>query len=269
MQIDKSITAGLMIAALTFGSPVGAFELDKAREQGASPQEAFKAAKEYYYSGKKSEAAIAFSFAADQGHAISQWKLGRMYAAGDGVNKDEVKAFKYFSRVARQHRDGLSPWSREARFVSSAFVALGSYYLTGIQDSGIRPNAVRARQIFSLAASYYGDPDAQFNLGRMYLTGTGADKDAQLAAKWLQSAARKGHYRAQAMLGEMLFTGRDEFKSRPVYGLMWLNIARNSALRPADDWIYESHERAFALANKKQRRRAMSLTKKWRDLAGR
>ena len=41
--------------------------------------------------------------AADKGHAVAQWKLGRMYAEGDGVPQSDLRAFEYFRSIA----DGL------------------------------------------------------------------------------------------------------------------------------------------------------------------
>ena len=63
--------------------------------------------------------------------------------------------------------------------------------------------------MFRYAASYFGDPDAQYNLGRLYLSGRGAPKDAIQAARWFGLAADKGQRSAQAALGTMLFKGQD------------------------------------------------------------
>ena len=50
----------------------------------------------------------ALQYAAEDGHPLAQWKLGRMYAAGDGVARDDVRAFDYFSRIAKAARRGQS-----------------------------------------------------------------------------------------------------------------------------------------------------------------
>jgi TPR repeat protein len=31
---------------------------------------------------------------------VAQWKLGRMYADGEGVPRDDLRAFNYFSQIA-------------------------------------------------------------------------------------------------------------------------------------------------------------------------
>src|SRR6516162_9169459 len=45
-------------------------------------------------------ALTALQYAAEQGQPVAQWKLGRMYADGDGVPRDDLRAFSYFSQVA-------------------------------------------------------------------------------------------------------------------------------------------------------------------------
>ncbi len=54
-------------------------------------------------------------------------------------------------------------------------MALGHYYLKGIPNSTVAPDAERARDMFAYAASYFGDADAQYELGRLYLEGSPSD----------------------------------------------------------------------------------------------
>ena len=46
---------------------------------------------------------------------------------------------------------------------------LTSYYLNGIPNSAIKADPERAREMFSYAASYFGNADAQYDLARLYL----------------------------------------------------------------------------------------------------
>ncbi|MEI2385930.1 tetratricopeptide repeat protein [Breoghania sp. JC706] len=235
-----------------------------------TPVEAFRQGAQAYFAGNKQKAVDALSFAAENGVPAAQWKLGRMYADGDGVAEDDLKAFKYFSRIADQHADD-SPGSEQAPYVASAFVALGSYYLTGIQNTAIKPNVRRAREIFTYAASYFGNADAQYNLGRLYLAGSANEKpDPHMAARWLKLAALKDHYEAQATLGKLLFFD-DAVGQNRVRGLMWLTVALPHAHGKKDAWIVETQERAFSLASEAERRRAMKLAQNWnqKDIASR
>ena len=49
----------------------------------------------------------------------------------------------------------------------------GRYYLNGIPNSKIKQDTERAREMFSYAASYFGNADAQYDLARLYLRSAG------------------------------------------------------------------------------------------------
>jgi uncharacterized protein len=146
--------------------------------------EAFQSGTKALRAGDTKTGITALEYAAANGHTIAQWKLGRMYADGDGVNRDDLRAFEYFRGIVEAHADEARG-TAQARFVANAFVALGNYYLEGIPDSSVKADPDRAREMFSYAASYFGDPDAQYRLGRMYLDGNGGGKDPKQAARWL------------------------------------------------------------------------------------
>lgn len=197
---------------------------------------------------------------ADEGHPIAQWRLGRMYANGEGVAQDDLRAFEYFSRLANAHAED-SPSAPQAAVVANAFVELGRYYLEGIPNSKIKRDAERAREMFSYAASYFGNADAQYDLARLYLKGIGAPHDAKYGARWLGLAAQKGQHQAQAMLGEMLFNG-DQLPRQAARGLMWLTLARDAAA-PDEIWIKESYNRAIAKASEDDRAMALQMLEHW------
>jgi TPR repeat protein len=214
--------------------------------------------------GEKDKAITSLQYAAEKGHPLAQWKLGRMYADGDGVPRDDVRAFKYFSRIADSHADE-SPDMPQARIVANAFVQLGHYFLEGIPNSEVRADPDRAREMFSYAASYFGDADAQYSLARLYLDGTGTPRDARQAVRWLGLAANKGQYQAQALLGSILFKGEGVGR-QGARGLMWLTLARENA-GPQDGWIVDMQEAAFKQSSGDER--AMALEYLERYLKGR
>ena len=200
-------------------------------------------------------------YAAEGGHPVAQWKLGRMYADGDGVIQDDLRAFEYFSRIANAHAED-SPSAPQATIVANAFVALGRYYLNGIPNSKIKPDSDRAREMFSYAASYFGNADAQYDLARLYLKTPDASRDDfRYGARWLGLAAQKGQHQAQAMLGQMLFTG-DRLPRQAARGLMWLTLARDNAAAD-ESWIRESYNRAFAKASDDDRASALQMLEHW------
>ncbi|WP_092495409.1 tetratricopeptide repeat protein [Faunimonas pinastri] len=223
-----------------------------------SPSEAFRTGYAAYKKGDTSQAIDALNYAASKGHAGALWKLGQMYATGDGVTKDDSKALKMFSQVADDYADG-NPHGPDAPFVADAFVALGTYYQRGIPGS-VEADVDRARRYYLYAASYFGDSEAQYQLACMYLNGTGGDKSPRQAARWYKLAAEKGHAGAQAQLGMLLFQGVGVARN-PIKGLMWLSIARLTGR--GDPTIQSKHEEAFSAADETERRTALALAEDW------
>jgi TPR repeat protein len=225
-----------------------------------SPSDAFRRATEALKSGERKKALSSLEYAASHGYGVALWQLGRMYAEGDGVVRDHRRAFEYFRKFADSHADD-PPASPRSRFVANAFVALGQYYLDGIPNSSIDPNPERARRMFYHAASYFGDPEAQYQLATLYVDGHGVARDPKRAVPWLTLAANKGHYKSQALLGRILFRGEHGVR-QPASGLMWLTIASDG---PGGSvaWIAELRESAFKQATDKEREAALVLLERW------
>ncbi len=206
----------------------------------------------------KSSALTALQYAAEQGQPVAQWKLGRMYADGDGVPRDDLRAFNYFSEIANTHPDE-APGTAQARFVANAFVALGHSYLNGIPNSQIAADPDRAREMFDYAASYFGDADAQYELGRLYLNGT--PSDPHQAARWFLLAATKGHCRAEVALGDMLFQGQT-VPRQAARGLMWLTLGKDCA-GSDESWIKPLYDSDFQRASDDERAMALVYLEGW------
>src|SRR5262249_56415632 len=126
-----------------------------------TPSEALRSGTQALREGKPDQAVTALQYAAEQGMPGAMWKLGRMYADGDGVDQNKLRAFEYFKNLTKTYADD-PPGTQQARFVASAFVALGHFYLDGIPDTYVKADAAVAREMFNYAASYYADPEAQY-----------------------------------------------------------------------------------------------------------
>jgi TPR repeat protein len=227
----------------------------------SSARDAIKAWMRDSTAGNQAGAVRALEYAASQGHLTAQFKLGRMYAGGEGVPANDLKAFEYFSKIADENADA-TPGTADGRIVGSAFVALGGYFIDGIKGSYVRPNPDRAFDMFHYAASYFGDPDGQYNLGRLYMTGQGTGRDPRQAARWMKLAAEKGHAPARAVFGDMLLRGGEGVPRQPVLGLMWLSLAREGADPGREGWIIERHDAAFAAAAAPDRTAALALVER-------
>jgi TPR repeat protein len=211
-------------------------------------------------SGNSEMAVQALGYAAREGNVAAQWKLGRMYQDGEGVRRDDLKAYQHFSQIANRHAD-VSPDSPHARVVAQAFVALGGYHLAGIPNTRVKRDPTRATEMFHYAAAYFDDADAQYHLGRIFSEGAAGPRDLHQAARWFNLAAEKGHVPAQARLGQMLFNGDGVPRQGP-RGLMWMQAAANKALTGRDDWVVELNTRARSLATEDERRLADAYLRK-------
>src|ERR1700674_1645507 len=266
MRISKRIIFAFVLGAAPLAAPGFAFDgapanSDAAISGVAAQPGAAAALKKAIPPATPDTSLTSLQYAAQRGHPVAQWKLGRMYADGEGVARDALRAFEYFSRIANAHAED-SPSAPQATIVANAFVALGRYYLNGIPNPKIKSDPERAREMFSYAASYFGNADAQYDLARLYLRVAGSSRDDfRYGARWLGLAAQKGQHQAQALLGQMLFNG-DQLPRQAARGLMWLTLARDSAA-PDETWIKESYNRAIAKASEDDRAMALQMLEHW------
>jgi uncharacterized protein len=225
----------------------------------ASATEAYREGVTALKGGRMVVALPALEYAAKRGVLGAQLKLARLYAAGRDVPEDDAKAFSYFQDIADQYAD-ISPSSPIAKYVGESLVALGQYYATGIPAIPLPANPRYAADIYRHAASYFGDAEAQYQLGRLYLSGEGVEKNPSLAVNWLATAAKKQHAAAQATLGELLWKG-DEVRQRQARGLAFLTLAHENSKAEGDEpkWIADLYQDVFAKSDNATRKEAELL----------
>jgi hypothetical protein len=122
-----------------------------------------------------------YEFAAAQGHAEAQSKLGSCYARGQGVEIDLEAAVQWYRRAATQG-------------YPVAQCNLGKMFYNG---DGVTQSYDEAVRWFRLAAAQ-GWADALFNLGVCYANGNGAPQDECEALRLYKRAAALGHADAAA-----------------------------------------------------------------------
>jgi TPR repeat protein len=104
MRIFSAI-ASTAVLALAFGiEPTPALDGKPSPPQAPtlamSPVDAMRNATEALKTGEKTRAVVSLQYAAEHGHGFALWQLGRMYAEGDGVARDDYRAFEYFQKFA-------------------------------------------------------------------------------------------------------------------------------------------------------------------------
>lgn len=241
-----------LCSSLLFNVPAYAFD----QQEGAGPSgtrnalTTFRFGFSAYKSGRKDEAFKAYSDAAKDGHIGARWKLAKMYASGDGVEENDFEAFQILRGIVKE---GAEQGSRDSSFVADALVSIGSYVQRGIEGSPVKADPAAARDIYWQAAANFKDADAQFELGKMFLSGEGGEVDQRQAGRWFNLSASKGHAGSQAMLGKMMF---DAGKTTEGIGLM--TAALNNAEEADRGWIRSMQEEAFAVSSEADRRTGIS-----------
>jgi uncharacterized protein len=183
--------------------------------------------------------------------ADAWWKLGRMYAD----RGDHARAFGIYRQLVDSYRDG-SGWV-DAAIAANSHVALGVYYLNGIPGT-LPADPDAAYGLLEYAATFFRDRDAQYELGRMLLSGK--RKNVVQAARWLNAAASKNHRPAQAQLGSLLLKG-EGIPRQAGLGLFWLMLANDGDDAP--DWIKEMYAGALAQATEADRVLAYKHLEAW------
>ena len=248
--------AAAVSPALAFDGPDKSSPQGQALDMFKDPRQALQAALEGIKSGNSVSSVEALKYAAAGGESLAQWKLGKMYADGDGVPQDDFKAYQYFQEIVDRYDEDNANW-REKSVVASAYVAVGVFQLNGIPGSRLRPDPEAALRMFLYAATNFSDSNAQYNLARLYMDGAaGLAKDNRQAARWLNLAAEKGHVESQALLGHLLFVG-EGMQPRRARGLMWLTLAREGATGKAQDWVDALYDQDMKAAGDNDRQAAL------------
>jgi hypothetical protein len=201
----------------------------------SSPNEAFRQGHAAFTEGWYSLSLPALRYAADHGIFIAQLYIAKMYELGLGVPRDDAQAFALYKRVADEHGD-IDHGDRAAPYVGEAIAALGVYYLNGVKDKGVSRDIGQAVNNLNLAATYFRNARAQYELAKLYLSGEGVEKETGQATLWLKKAASKDFAPAQALLGQILWEG-EIVPRQQLSALFWLTRAQENAAPQDSEWI--------------------------------
>lgn len=144
-------------------------------------QEAHKAYNEKDYP----KALKLYTTLAEEGNADAQTSLAYMYQMGQGVPKDDLKAFMLYEKAVAQKQ----PY---------ALYNMALLYAGGL--GGVVQNPVYAHQLF-LEAATLGVAEAQYSVALEFERGISCVQNYSEAAFWYEEAAKRGHVEAFNNLG--------------------------------------------------------------------
>ena len=242
LRRGAALLGGALALAMLGLSPVYG---PSAAEAKADPATLFSSAFAAYAKGETALAVERYRKAAALGHLPASWKLARMYETGDGVEPSPALAQETYRAIAQRY-GSIRPGDRDAVYVASAFVRLGDYARRGVEGFA-EPDRALARRAYFYAATYFGDTDAQFELGRMMASEGVSGPSVRNGLRWLKSAADKGDARASAVLGSALFEGRG-IGARPLEGLTMMMRAVDLVRQADREWAAALLDAALATA---------------------
>lgn len=232
---DSGVAANWYRKAAEQGHAVAQNNLGSMYENGWSYRDEFLDYVFAYYTNQKKDYAEAmkwYRFAADQGNAIAQYNLGRMYENGLGVPADHIEARKWY-RMAAGQGDLVAQYRLAESYATRRGAlrdeeeALKWYRMAAAQGDANAAKMVPKYDKFdgNLNKAMQGDAEAQYNLGRMYDNGDGVvAQNSDKAKEWYLKAADQGYGQAQYSLGFYYNYGRHE-PVNIMEALKWYRLA--------------------------------------------
>nr|PZN87258.1 MAG: hypothetical protein DIU57_02900 [Pseudomonadota bacterium] len=154
--------------------------------------------------------------AAKKGEPQAHTLIGRIYAEGLGVPKDEAVAAQWYAK-------GAELGDIEAAFSLGLFLAEGR---------GVKKDREAAARMFEIAAAK-GHPYANYNLGLMFLDGDGKPENPVRGALHIRYAAEQGVVAAQYDLAVLYQTGHG-VEPDAYQAALWMRKAAEQGLLEAE-----------------------------------
>ncbi len=154
----------------------------------------------------------------------ANFRIGDMYADGDGVPKDTSEAERWYQRGV----DMASAGARAGWLTADVYLA--NAYL---QSKGVPLDYSEAMYRMKDAAEH-GNRQAQVNLGSMYRDGQGTLQDYGEAMYWYRKAADRGSAVAEWMIGRLYFDGKGVIRNF-TEAATWFRKAADEGL-PVAQW---------------------------------
>ncbi len=188
---------------------------------------------------------------AEQGVAEAMYRLGRLYADGVSLSKDNALAFNWYRKaagagnskamasVASAHSNGRGTpkdpgqgeiWYQKAADAGSsdAMSHLYSCYKEGRcglpKNQEMADRWIRKAIDLQTKAAQAGDEEAMFDVGVNYLKGRGVAQDNARAAQWFRRAADAGQINAMWFMGSLYENGEGVPEDREL-AIQWYRKA--------------------------------------------
>lgn len=254
------------------GRPVAPFDwlqlTNAAHAKGPSAQANAKAtfdqAMAAYRRGDYDAALPAFQFVAARGDAyqrfLSEFYLGRIYADTAGPKTDHALAYMLLRRLADEYADVDPDDLQRAPYVAKALTTAAIYVRDGVPEIALKPNPELGFEWLRHAATFFNEPDAQFEVAREDIR---SDAQRKTGLHFLQKLVKEGHPGAQAVMAELLSRGR-HVTANPGEALALVTMAVENASPSDRIWIEDIYQQIYCASPPEVRERATAVSTNWR-----
>ncbi len=177
LGIEKNVSQAMywFKKASEFGKLAGLSLAGYYEQTGLTGEANPKAALDYYIKDIKS---VAYD-----NKLISNYGLGVLFSEGAGVERDDKRAVEYFTMAYDQALGWSTVRAGFAGYYGGSTIPL---------ENPSRETLKRQLEETQLKAES-GDPKAEYQLGQIYDTGKGVQRDVSIADKWFERAADAGY----------------------------------------------------------------------------
>src|SRR5262252_375968 len=228
---DPSLSEAYMhyLKASEMGSAWGAYNVARMHERGIGVYKDSNEALRWYMkvaSMRGPELLDQWSDLRSETAAIAgaNFRIGDMYADGDGVPKDASEAERWY-----QHGVDLASAGAQAGWLTAEVYLANAYQ----HSKGVAQDYGEAMHWMQHAAKN-GNRQAQVNLGSMYRDGKGTPQNYDEAMYWYRKAADRGSALAEWMIGRLYFDGKGVLRDF-TEAAMWFRKATGEGL-PVAQW---------------------------------
>ncbi len=260
----RKVSAIVLALGLALTAGAGPLHAQSA-VQFRSPEEALAQGLGAYRGGVYGIALPALTYAAEKKLLLGQYHLARLLSDSTTANTDHVRAYHLYREIVEEHASSIDVDDDvRAPYVGKALTALARYIYRGLPEIGLEPNPTRAAEFLEEAATFFREPDAQFELAKLYLKGDGVQEDRRKALHWLSTLSQDGHAGAQAFFADLLWTGKVVPKDEK-RALALITVAVENAPGAERIWIEEIYQRIFCGSASGIRQQADGLVASYRQ----
>lgn len=193
---------------------------------------------------------------------FAEFYLGRMLADNTGTQTDHAKAYIFFQKLADENADIDPDDLKKAPFVAKALTAVALYVRDGLPEIALKADEQRAVEYLRHAATFFNEPDAQFELAKMFIA---SETDRPTAMHYLQKLSKQNHAGAQAVLADLFARGK-YVKQDTTQALGLIKLAVENATPSERLWIEDIYQHIYCGSTKDTRDKSKALVADWRKI---